>query len=58
LQTIYGDQAQLQLSPAPLGPGTQALLRLPIDWDLPAVLVPFDALPLGSKPQPDDTVPA
>jgi signal transduction histidine kinase len=56
LQTIYGDQAQLVLSPAPLGPGTQALLRLPIDWDLPSVPAPFDVLPLGSKSDPDDTV--
>jgi signal transduction histidine kinase len=56
LQTIYGDQAQLNLSPAMTGSGTQALLRLPMNWQLPEVPANMDIQPLGSKPQPDDTV--
>ncbi len=56
LQTIYGDQAQLKLSPAPLGPGTQALLRLPMHWQLPEVPTSIQMQTLGNKPPSADTV--
>jgi len=46
----------LQLSPAHSGPGTQALLRLPMQWHLPDAPASIQMQALGTKRPPDDTV--
>lgn len=50
LQTIYGDQAQLTLTPAPVGTGTSVILRLPMVWQMPPLPKRMDGFPLGGQP--------
>lgn len=50
LQTIYGDQAQLQLNPAPLGTGTSVVLHVPMVWQIPPLPKRMNGFPLGGQP--------